>query len=51
VTVTALDQAATADYGAEETRLRRELAPVYRLVAQFKMTDLIFNHIYPDYKN
>jgi ribulose-5-phosphate 4-epimerase/fuculose-1-phosphate aldolase len=45
MTVTALDQAATADYAAEEARLRRELAAVYRLVAHFKMTDLIFNHI------
>jgi ribulose-5-phosphate 4-epimerase/fuculose-1-phosphate aldolase len=45
MTVTALDQAATADYAAEEARLRRELAAVYRLVAHFKMTDLVFNHI------
>ncbi|MGX4690071.1 class II aldolase/adducin family protein [Streptomyces sp. JNUCC 63] len=30
---------------AEETRLRRELAAVYRLVAHFRMTDLIFTHI------
>ena len=30
---------------AEETRLRRELAAVYRLVAHFGMTDLIFTHI------
>jgi ribulose-5-phosphate 4-epimerase/fuculose-1-phosphate aldolase len=29
----------------EETRLRRELAAVYRLVAHFRMTDLIFTHI------
>ncbi|MFF4953243.1 class II aldolase/adducin family protein [Streptomyces chattanoogensis] len=36
------DQAATAD---EELRLRRELAAVYRLVAHFRMTDLIFTHI------
>ncbi|MFF4835019.1 class II aldolase/adducin family protein [Streptomyces sp. NPDC001315] len=36
------DQAATA---AEELRLRRELAAVYRLVAHFRMTDLIFTHI------
>jgi ribulose-5-phosphate 4-epimerase/fuculose-1-phosphate aldolase len=28
-----------------ETALRRELAAVYRLVAHFKMTDLIFTHI------
>ena len=30
---------------AEERRLRRELAAVYRLVAHFRMTDLIFTHI------
>ncbi|MER5717459.1 class II aldolase/adducin family protein [Streptomyces sp. NPDC002132] len=36
------DQAARA---AEELRLRRELAAVYRLVAHFRMTDLIFTHI------
>jgi ribulose-5-phosphate 4-epimerase/fuculose-1-phosphate aldolase len=29
----------------EEIRLRRELAAVYRLVAHFGMTDLIFTHI------
>ncbi|MGV9854151.1 class II aldolase/adducin family protein [Streptomyces sp. NPDC003442] len=29
----------------EEHRLRRELAAVYRLVAHFRMTDLIFTHI------
>jgi ribulose-5-phosphate 4-epimerase/fuculose-1-phosphate aldolase len=29
----------------EEQRLRRELAAVYRLVAHFGMTDLIFTHI------
>jgi ribulose-5-phosphate 4-epimerase/fuculose-1-phosphate aldolase len=29
----------------EEWRLRRELAACYRLVAHFKMTDLIFTHI------
>ena len=28
-----------------EAQLRRELAAVYRLVAHFKMTDLIFTHI------
>lgn len=32
-------------YAAEEARLRRELAAVYRLVAHFRLTDLIFNHI------
>lgn len=30
---------------AEEQRLRRDLAAVYRLVAHFGMTDLIFTHI------
>jgi ribulose-5-phosphate 4-epimerase/fuculose-1-phosphate aldolase len=30
---------------AEELRLRRELAAVYRLIAHFRMTDLIFTHI------
>ncbi|MCW2883803.1 MAG: hypothetical protein QOE54_2394 [Streptosporangiaceae bacterium] len=30
---------------AQELRLRRELAAAYRLVAHFRMTDLIFNHI------
>ncbi|MFO0576233.1 MAG: class II aldolase/adducin family protein [Polyangia bacterium] len=30
---------------AEERRLRRELAAVYRLLAHFKMTDLIFTHV------
>jgi ribulose-5-phosphate 4-epimerase/fuculose-1-phosphate aldolase len=29
----------------EEWRLRRELAACYRLVAHFRMTDLIFTHI------
>jgi ribulose-5-phosphate 4-epimerase/fuculose-1-phosphate aldolase len=29
----------------EEIRLRRELAATYRLVAHFRMTDLIFTHI------
>ncbi|MFJ9588251.1 class II aldolase/adducin family protein [Streptomyces acidicola] len=32
-------------HGDEEQRLRRELAAVYRLVAHFRMTDLIFTHI------
>lgn len=35
----------TPDHAAEELRLRRELAAVYRLVAHFRMTDLIFTHI------
>ena len=42
MTATALEP---ATYAAEEARLRRELAAVYRLVAHFKMTDLVFNHI------
>ncbi|MGW5093813.1 class II aldolase/adducin family protein [Streptomyces nodosus] len=38
--------AATGSCDAEEERrLRRELAAVYRLVAHFRMTDLIFTHI------
>ncbi|WP_330256836.1 class II aldolase/adducin family protein [Nocardia sp. NBC_00565] len=35
----------TLDTPATEQRLRRELAAVYRLVAHFGMTDLIFTHI------
>jgi ribulose-5-phosphate 4-epimerase/fuculose-1-phosphate aldolase len=35
---------AVAD-SAEELRLRQELAAVYRLIAHFRMTDLIFTHI------
>ncbi|MFJ4713669.1 class II aldolase/adducin family protein [Streptomyces sp. NPDC088785] len=35
----------TGSDAAEELRLRRELAAVYRLVAHFRMTDLIFTHI------
>jgi hypothetical protein len=31
--------------GRTEVDLRRELAAVYRLVAHFGMTDLIFTHI------
>jgi ribulose-5-phosphate 4-epimerase/fuculose-1-phosphate aldolase len=45
MTVTELGKPATGDYAAEEARLRRELAAVYRLIAHFKMTDLIYNHI------
>ncbi|MFF0106022.1 class II aldolase/adducin family protein [Streptomyces hirsutus] len=40
--VAATEAPAAAD---EELRLRRELAAVYRLVAHFRMTDLIFTHI------
>ena len=45
MTVTDVDKHRTEDHAAAETRLRRELAAVYRLVAHFKMTDLIYNHI------
>lgn len=45
MTVTELGKPATGDHEAEEARLRRELAAVYRLIAHFKMTDLIYNHI------
>src|SRR6185369_14313726 len=34
-----------ADRSDEEWRLRRELAACYRLIAHFRMTDLIFTHI------
>jgi ribulose-5-phosphate 4-epimerase/fuculose-1-phosphate aldolase len=42
VVETTAAQAPTAD---EERRLRETLAAVYRLVAHFRMTDLIYNHI------
>jgi ribulose-5-phosphate 4-epimerase/fuculose-1-phosphate aldolase len=46
MTELSLDPDRTAATAAvEEGRLRRELAAVYRLVAHFKMTDLIFTHI------
>src|ERR1035438_2765380 len=45
MTVTELDRTSSEDYAAQEARLRRELAAVYRLIAHFKMTDLIYNHI------
>jgi ribulose-5-phosphate 4-epimerase/fuculose-1-phosphate aldolase len=45
MTVVELDSQETEDHAHAEARLRRELAAVYRLVAHFKMTDLIFNHI------
>ena len=45
MTVTEVGKPAAGDYAAEEALLRRELAAVYRLVAHFKMTDLIYNHI------
>src|SRR4051812_26196054 len=34
-----------ANRSDEEWRLRRELAACYRLIAHFRMTDLIFTHI------
>lgn len=40
-----LTPAADQDAAQTELRLRRELAAVYRLVAHFRMTDLIFTHI------
>jgi ribulose-5-phosphate 4-epimerase/fuculose-1-phosphate aldolase len=45
MTMTQPGTSRTEDYAREEARLRRELAAVYRLVAHFRMTDLIFNHI------
>jgi ribulose-5-phosphate 4-epimerase/fuculose-1-phosphate aldolase len=47
MTVTEIGRPATDGDAAakEETRLRRELAAVYRLIAHFRMTDLIYNHI------
>ena len=45
MTVTEVSSQATGEDKAEEARLRRELAAVYRLIAHFRMTDLIYNHI------
>ena len=47
MTATELEQTGPelAAHAREEARLRRELAAVYRLIAHFKMTDLIYNHI------
>jgi len=45
MTVSDIRNRPAADLADEETRLRRDLAAVYRLVAHYKMTDLIFNHI------
>ena len=47
MTATELEQTGPelAAHAPEEARLRRELAAVYRLIAHFKMTDLIYNHI------
>lgn len=41
MTVIELDTSETEDNARAEARLRRELAAVYRLVAHFKMTDLV----------
>lgn len=38
-------RAGTKEWGADEWRLRQELAACYRLIAHFRMTDLIFTHI------
>ncbi len=43
--VTSSDAEVSASPGPDEQQLRRELAAVYRLVAHFRMTDLIFTHI------
>jgi ribulose-5-phosphate 4-epimerase/fuculose-1-phosphate aldolase len=45
MTVTDVSRPTTGEEAAEEARLRRELAAVYRLIAHFRMTDLIYNHI------
>jgi ribulose-5-phosphate 4-epimerase/fuculose-1-phosphate aldolase len=45
MTVTEVSRPTTGQDPAEEARLRRELAAVYRLIAHFRMTDLIYNHI------
>ena len=45
MTVTDVSRLTTREDAAEEARLRRELAAVYRLIAHFRMTDLIYNHI------
>ncbi|WP_275295407.1 class II aldolase/adducin family protein [Amycolatopsis sp. La24] len=42
---TGLEAEAADDSAAVELQLRRELAAVYRLVAHFQMTDLVFTHI------
>ncbi|MFE3516349.1 class II aldolase/adducin family protein [Streptomyces sp. NPDC059166] len=45
MTETLTTPATATEAAAEELRLRRELAAVYRLVAHYRMTDLIFTHI------
>ncbi|RJG13208.1 class II aldolase/adducin family protein [Pseudomonas cavernicola] len=42
---TATGHAALIERSATEQRLRQELAACYRLIAHFRMTDLIFTHI------
>lgn len=39
------ERAATTTIASTEAELRRQLAACYRLIAHFRMTDLIFNHI------
>lgn len=45
MTATASDSSVSSSADPDERQLRRELAAVYRLVAHFRMTDLIFTHI------
>ncbi|MDH4160307.1 MAG: class II aldolase/adducin family protein, partial [Actinomycetota bacterium] len=45
MTATSSDPSISFDGPVGEQQLRRELAAVYRLVAHFRMTDLIFTHI------
>jgi ribulose-5-phosphate 4-epimerase/fuculose-1-phosphate aldolase len=44
MTVIDVGKSETQNYPQEEARLRQQLAAVYRLVAHFQMTDLIFTH-------
>lgn len=41
----AMNETAVTAAAEQERRLRRELAACYRLIAHFRMTDLVFNHI------
>ncbi|MCZ3388961.1 MAG: class II aldolase/adducin family protein [Actinomycetia bacterium] len=45
MTITNPDWRTSTSTGSDEQQLRRDLAAVYRLVAHFRMTDLIFTHI------
>lgn len=45
MTVTRTDSPVNESAEPDEQQLRRDLAAVYRLVAHFRMTDLIFTHI------